>query len=193
MSRHPIFPLGSVLFPGGPLQLRIFERRYLDMVTRCLREDLGFGVCLIADGREVGVPATPCPIGTLARIIDWNTLPDGLLGITAIGGERFRLDQTERGENGLLWADVELIASVPAPPLPEQPKELSALLDQIFALEGLGYEHVQRNEDDPHWLSWRLAEVLPISPEDKYALLALDDPYQRLTILRQVVPSIRID
>ena len=85
----PLFPLNTVLFPGGPLPLRIFETRYLDMVSRCMKDDLPFGVLLIREGAEVG-PAATCDVGTLARIVDWYQGSDGLLGVTAIGTERFR-------------------------------------------------------------------------------------------------------
>ena len=87
----PLFPLGTVLFPGGPLPLRIFEPRYLDMVSDCLRNDKAFGVCLIKDGREVGEPAQPFDVGTMAKIVDWDRTDDGLLAITALGTSRFRI------------------------------------------------------------------------------------------------------
>ena len=85
----PLFPLHTVLFPGGLLPLRIFESRYLDMISDCLRNDRGFGVCLISAGREVGDGAECFDVGTLARIQDWDSTPDGLLGIIARGEQRF--------------------------------------------------------------------------------------------------------
>ena len=91
-STIPLFPLNTVLFPGGPLKLRIFEPRYVDMIGRCMREDTGFGVALIIEGVEAGGPARTANVGTLARIVDFEQLKDGLLGITAHGGERFRID-----------------------------------------------------------------------------------------------------
>jgi len=89
----PLFPLNTVLFPGGPLSLRIFEPRYLDLVRDCTRNGSGFGVCLILQGREAGEPAVPAAVGTFARIVDFYTLSDGLLGIRAEGGERFRVER----------------------------------------------------------------------------------------------------
>ena len=106
MSAHveiPLFPLSTVLFPGGPLQLRIFEPRYLAMVRECARANSAFGVCLILRGREAGVPAQPEAVGTLARISDFYTLPDGLLGIGAEGGQRFRVLRA-RARTGCCWA-----------------------------------------------------------------------------------------
>ncbi|HEY0720771.1 MAG TPA: LON peptidase substrate-binding domain-containing protein, partial [Gammaproteobacteria bacterium] len=93
--RIPLFPLHSVLFPGGPLALRIFEPRYLDMVSRCMREECAFGISLIQEGDEVGDAAQPYEIGTLARISYFERRPDGLLGITVRGEQRFRIIDTE--------------------------------------------------------------------------------------------------
>jgi Lon protease-like protein len=108
----PLFPLGTVLFPGGPLPLRIFEQRYLDMISSCLKNDSRFGVLLIRTGKETG-DATTHSVGTLARIVDWYQGSDGLLGITAIGEERFRLLQSERQENGLHLGDVKRLEAEP--------------------------------------------------------------------------------
>ena len=90
----PLFPLNTVLFPGGPLSLRIFEPRYLDMVRRCLKERGGFGVVLILEGLEAGVVGRVADTGTSARIVDFDTLPDGLLGIVCVGE---RLEEREAG------------------------------------------------------------------------------------------------
>ena len=79
--RIPLFPLNTVLFPGGPLPLRIFETRYIDMISERMREDAPFGVLLIKEGHEAG-PASTYEIGTLARITDWYQGSDGLLGIS---------------------------------------------------------------------------------------------------------------
>ena len=114
----PLFPLNTVLFPGGPLRLRIFEPRYLDMVSRCMREDSGFGVALIVAGREAGGAAQTVEIGTLARIVDFEQLDDGLLGITARGERRFRILHVHQESDGLNvcqveWRDDEARAEVP--------------------------------------------------------------------------------
>ena len=103
----PLFPLNTVLFPGGPLRLRIFEPRYLDMVSRCMREDTGFGVALIVAGREAGGSAQTVEIGTLARIVDFEQLDDGLLGITARGERRFRIVHVHQESDGLNVCHVE--------------------------------------------------------------------------------------
>ena len=103
----PLFPLRTVLFPGGPLPLRIFEQRYLDMISSCLKRDEPFGVVLIRSGSEVG-SAEVYDSGTLARITDWYQGSDGLLGITATGTDRFRIRSSSRQPDGLLIGDVEI-------------------------------------------------------------------------------------
>ena len=109
MLTIPLFPLNTVLFPEGILPLRIFEPRYLDMVSECLRTNSGFGVCLITEGTEAGGVADCHEIGTLACIIDWHKREDGLLGITAQGIERFRILKKHVRPNQLLEGNVEFI------------------------------------------------------------------------------------
>ena len=117
----PLFPLSTVLLPGGRLDLRIFERRYLDMVRDCSRSGGVFGVCLIVRGREAGEAAVPAAFGTIARIIDFSTLPDGLLGITVRGEGRFHVARNRVRDNGLIIGQVECLASDPVLPVPPQP------------------------------------------------------------------------
>src|SRR5687768_15209514 len=97
----PLFPLNTVLFPGGPLRLRIFEPRYLDMVSRCMRESSSFGVALITEGKEAGGTARTTGVGTTARIVDFERLDDGLLGITARGEQRFTIEDVRTQSDGL--------------------------------------------------------------------------------------------
>jgi Lon protease-like protein len=124
----PLFPLNTVLLPGGRLPLRIFEPRYLDMVRDCMREGTGFGVCLILDGSEAGRPATPARFGTEARIVDFDTLDDGLLGITAEGTARVRVDALRVTAAGLAIGSVERLPPDPPLPVPAQHALLATLL-----------------------------------------------------------------
>jgi len=105
----PLFPLKTVLFPGGPLPLRIFEPRYLDMVSRCLKDDIQFGVVLIADGQEAASSVSTHAQGTLAKICDWYQESDGLLGIRAEGQERFRLISIEQQDDALNIGNIETL------------------------------------------------------------------------------------
>jgi len=180
----PLFPLGTVLFPGGPLPLRIFEARYIDLVRRCLRDDTGFGVVLIREGVEAGGPAETFDVGTYARIVDFSQQPDGLLGIRAAGERRFRILTRRRARDGLNVADVEWLPDDPNLPLPEELAELAPALDSILAQVGEPYASLERRPDDAAWVAGRLAEILPIPPGHKQHCLELDDPTERLRFLR---------
>jgi len=180
----PLFPLGTVLFPGGLLPLRIFETRYIDLVRRCLRHDFGFGVVLIRQGVEAGGPALTYDVGTYARIVDFSQQPDGLLGIRAAGERRFRIVERRRARDGLNVADVEWLPADVPQPLPEEFAELGPALDAILAQVGEPYASLERRLDDAAWVAGRLAEILPIPPGHKQHCLELDDPVERLRFLR---------
>ena len=125
-----MFPLSAVLFPGGVLPLRIFEPRYLDMVSECLRTDSGIGVVLIRDGREVGEVADTYEVGTLCHIRYWHKRPDGLLGVTLQGEQCFRVISKEVRANQLIIAEAELIPESPVIPVTESHQQLVDLLKQ---------------------------------------------------------------
>ena len=185
----PLFPLHTVLLPGAALGLRLFERRYLDMVSDCGRNGRGFGICLILDGEEAGVAATPAAFGTEAVIEDFGTGADGLLTLQVRGARRFHVTRTRVRDNGLVMGDVEWReADIDDPLRPEH--SLLATLLQHF-LEKVGGEHSKVSNarfDDASWVSWRLAEFMPIGDEQRLALLQLDDPHARLDQLLQLMP-----
>jgi Lon protease-like protein len=180
----PLFPLGTVLFPGGPLGLRIFEARYIDMIRRCMREDTGFGVVLIREGPEAGGPATTFEVGTYARITDFSQQPDGLLGITALGTRRFRILERRRARDGLNLADVEWLPEEKTVPLPGEFAELGPAVEAAIVQAGAPYLGVERRPSDAGWVSSRLAEILPLPATHKQHCLELDDPVERLRYLR---------
>jgi Lon protease-like protein len=185
----PLFPLSAVLFPGGPLNLRIFERRYLDLVRDCSRSGSGFGVCLILEGREVGEPAVPAAIGTLARITDFCTLPDGLLGISAEGGERFQVASTRVRSDGLVHGEVRFWPEEPIVAIPPEHALLATILDRLVEQIGGMLARVERARfDDASWVGFRLAELLPLAQPEKQHLLQMTDPLQRLVQLQHYVP-----
>ena len=188
----PLFPLHTVLFPGGTLPLRIFEPRYLDMVSNCMKTNSGFGVCLIREGSEVGKAADTYETGTLSEICYFNQQPDGLLGITAKGQQRFRILATEVQPNQLTTATVELLENEPPTPLPKQYQKTSEILRGL--LEQLGYPFIkmEKHYDDASWVSSRLAELLPIRLEQKQYFLQLDDPIQRLERLLALLDDMEI-
>ncbi len=185
----PLFPLSSVLFPGGTLSLRIFERRYLDMIRDCARHASGFGVCLILDGREAGAPAVPAAVGTLARITDFHTRDDGLLGIHAEGGERFRVSRTRVRDNGLIHGEVTFLATDAVEPLPAHCSLLATILERLY--DRIGGEPAKTDRarfDDAAWVGWRLAEALPLEPAERQHLLQTDGAVARLERLLHLLP-----
>ncbi|NII12276.1 LON peptidase substrate-binding domain-containing protein [Oleiagrimonas sp. C23AA] len=185
----PLFPLSGVLFPEAPLQLRIFESRYLDMLRECSRTGQGFGVCLILDGREVGEPATPAAVGTLARVTDFYTLPDGLLGITALGSERFRVVHTRVRSNGLVRGDVQCWLPEPVMPVPPEFGLLVTILQRMAELmDERDLEAEPERFDDASWVGFRLAELLPLDVAERQQMLELTDPLARLAELRDILP-----
>ncbi len=186
----PLFPLKTVLFPGGPLPLRIFEQRYLDMISRCLREEIDFGVVLIRSGSEAG-PATTHDIGTQAHISDWYQGSDGLLGVTAIGRERFVIDDTRREKDGLLVGNISRLPMPPPQALPEAYLPLAEILAGVIDDLGRLYRDVERHYDDADWVGFRFAEILPIDASQKQACLEMDDPIERLKSMRAVLETVR--
>jgi Lon protease-like protein len=186
-AETPIFPLNTVLFPGGVLPLRIFEARYVDMVGRCMREGSAFGVVLIRRGVEAGGSALPHMIGTLARVVDFDQLPDKLLGITTRGTQRFRCLTTRVQDNGLHLAQIELLPPDPIVPLPEEFARYAGLLEQALPQMGDFFKHLEPQYGDAAWVSGRLAEVMPILLADKQRLLEIDDPIARLHVLQPLM------
>lgn len=186
----PLFPLNTVLFPGGPLPLRIFEPRYIDMISDCMKNDSPFGVLLIRDGREVG-PATTYDVGTLARITDWYQGSDGLLGVTAVGEQRFRVLSSHRQPNGLNIGTVELLPEERSMPIPDEFRSIAQILAGVLDDLGRLYESVERHLDDAAWVSSRFIEVLPIDLETKQHCLEDADAAARLKLVQELVNSAR--
>ncbi|MET4569743.1 LON peptidase substrate-binding domain-containing protein [Rhodanobacter soli] len=185
----PLFPLASVLFPGGQLQLRIFEPRYLDLVRECTRHGTGFGVCLILQGQEVGEPAVPAAIGTIARISDFHRDDDGLLGIVAEGGARFRVARSRVRSDGLLRGDVEVWPDEPEQQVPVEFALLQTILERLIETMAPHWRDAPRSAyDDASWLGFRLAELLPLDVGEQQRMLELNDPVQRLAELRDILP-----
>jgi Lon protease-like protein len=185
----PLFPLNAVLVPGSTLGLRIFEARYLDMVRECARSGRGFGVCLIMQGQEAGEPALPAAVGTLASIVDFDTLPDGLLGISVTGGARFRVQRSRIRGNGLVIGEVRGWPDEPVVPVPLEFSLLPAILERLAEQSGLSWRNGPRERyDDASWVGFRLAELLPLGDAERQHLLEVTDPVERLTALRDAMP-----
>lgn len=179
----PLFPLTTVLFPGGVLPLRIFEARYLDMVGECLRNQSGFGVCAIKSGSEVGRAADCYEIGTLATISDFDQSEDGLLAVLASGKRRFRVLQRHVESNQLLRATVEWLDDCVDAPLPDSHRPMADFLAQLIKRAGKPYVDQPGHFSSSVWVAGRLAELLPFALADKQRLLEIDHALERLEVL----------
>ena len=188
----PLFPLQAVLFPGGLLRLKVFEARYLDLVSRCLREDLPFGVVCLRQGTEVlrrGSPRTPTrfeTVGVLARLREVDAEQSGILQVNCLGGQRVRLATVRQQDDGLWLADAQAVDDddVRAPPDDLAPT-VAALSKAIDSLQAQGQHPFAQpyRLDDAAWVANRWCEILPISLAAKQKLMELDEPVQRLRLV----------
>lgn len=196
MDTIPLFPLSTVLVPHGRIALRIFEPRYLDLVGRCLKgDDSGFGIVWLREGHEVyhqdaEADTRLAQVGTYARIVDWDSLPNQRLGITVEGTQKFRLVSSFQQADHLHFADIEWIDEEPWIPLPEQSDELKALFAQL-----LQHPHVERLKlspvvEDVSTLSYLLTQLLPLPEPVKFQLLTQTDALNRLQLLMDLLDEI---
>jgi Lon protease-like protein len=185
----PLFPLRTVLFPGGPLSLRIFEPRYVDMVGHCMREGTPFGVVLIHAGGEVGPVAEMATVGTEARIVDFTTLPDGLLGLSCIGEGIFRVRSRWTLRDGLHMAEVERLPAASPQPVPAEYRGLQQALRCALAEMPELYAGNTPCWEDASWVSFRLAEIVPLPLPARLELLTLRDPLERLSRIAAALPQ----
>jgi len=183
----PLFPLNTVLFPGGVLPLRIFEPRYLDMVSQCLRTDCGIGVVLIRQGQEVGQAAETYNVGTLCKIRYWNRRPDGMLGVTLAGQQRFSILSRNVSKNQSVQAEIELLPGITSCPLPEAQHYLARILQNILGQLEPPYSTMKQQLDDADWVVSRLIELLPLDLSLKQRLLMLDNAQKKLAEIDEIV------
>jgi Lon protease-like protein len=186
MNEIPLFPLNTVLFPGGRLPLRIFEQRYMDMAKACLRDGSAFGVCLIREGKEVGTPATPVAVGCLARIGNWDMPQLGMLHITARGEQRFRILERRVQGDGLALASIDLLPDDNDASIPESCSGCVKLLERVIEQQSGLFEPPHRL-DSASWVSSRLAEMLPLPLPAKQELLELSDARARIERLNALL------
>lgn len=186
----PLFPLHAVLLPGAALGLRVFERRYLDMLRERGRQDSTFGVCLILDGDEVGGPALPAAYGVEARIEDFDVGADGVLVLRLRGQRRFHVLRTRVRDNGLVLADVQWSPPDHDDELRPEHALLATVLEHIIEQAGAAFAPVHPGQlDQAAWVGWRLAELLPLEEPQRLQLLQQDDPHQRLQDLLRWIPA----
>ena len=193
----PLFPLGAVLLCGGKLPLRIFEPRYLDLVGRCLKTDTGFGVVLIRDGRETrgeggqGGPPSIFEVGTYAKILDFNPISGGRLGVLCGGGEKFRVHRSWEAADKLMMAEVEFLPAERDAAIGEEFQSLVETLRLLVKHPMIQELSLDVNYEDARSVGWRLAELLPLALETKQSLLQMQAPRERLLELRRLVAKLR--
>ena len=183
----PLFPLNTVLYPGGPLPLRVFEPRYLDMVSNSMRTETPIGVVLIKEGNEVGPAPEVYDIGTLSEISYWHKRTDGLLGITLKGTQRFKIQDIQINKSQLITADVELIDNINEIALDEDNKHLASILENILDQLDPPFKTLKRELEDAEWLSARLLELLPAELGVKQSLLESNSVSERLAIIDSIL------
>ena len=188
----PLFPLDAVLFPGGALPLRIFEPRYLDMISDCMKSESGIGVVLIKDGHEAGAAAKVHEFGTISYISYWHKRTDGMLGITLKGEQRFRVLSTEIKANQLTVAEVELLPDFDVREKEYDAEQFVTLLKQIIAQLEPPYTTMTKHYDDLDWVSARLIELLPLELKDKQKMLVMSDVYERIDCLHPLLVSMEM-
>jgi len=197
LQEIPLFPLQLVLFPGGRLDLQIYERRYIDLVTHCMRTQTGFGVCLLKQGLETaaaGTSQTMHRTGTYANIIDWDQLPNGLLGITGEGSAKFNIEECWQAPSDVLTAKVTFSEkdSVGKEPIPidDDYTALAQLLQNLESHPLVEQQNLIIDYDNLWDLGWRLAELIPIENEKRQQLLEIDDPWERIENIEQLVSEL---
>lgn len=186
LAHLPLFLLNTVLFPEDRLPLRVFEARYLDMVSACLKAERPFGVCLIRRGQEVGEPAEPVGVGTLAFIEEWEMPQAGMLHILVRGGGRFQIERPYQ-EHKLAYADVRLFAEEAQLAVPEEFSPLARLLQQVIAQSPSPLIPAPHRLDDASWVGMRLAQLLPVPSEVKQDWLEHRTPLARLQAIQETL------
>ncbi len=193
-ARLPLFPLRAVLFPGGLLNLKVFEARYLDLVTTCLREQSRFGAICLRQGKEVGRDGVRLePVGVFARITEVDSQQSGILQVRCVGGQRFELDEIPVQRDDGLWEAAALTIEddapeTPAPELLDTVKALAQAIGTLKAQGALPFEEPFRL-DDAGWVANRWCELLPIPLAAKQKLMALPSPSSRLALVDEFLRS----
>lgn len=183
----PLFPLNTLVFPGGRLPLRVFEQRYLDMIKQAIADSTPFGICAIREGAEVGAPAVPYAIGTRVIITDWDMPQTGILHIDTQAQQRFVIRSLHTEPNGLLIGSVESVSVEVIAPIPDELQLAAEILRHIVKEYGDAHFPTPHHFEDAVWVGYRLSEVLPLKLSVKQNLLEMNDSVERLRILNEIL------
>ncbi|MGM0769700.1 MAG: LON peptidase substrate-binding domain-containing protein [Pseudomonadota bacterium] len=189
----PLFPLNSIVLPKGRIPLQLFEPRYIDMLTRCLKEDRGFVVVLLREGLETKKEAAFYDIGTYVRIIDFQQLDNGLLGITVEGEGKVSVVRSWQAPDGLNLGDVECLMDEAECEVPERYTELPSVLRALFRHPVIRDLDMKVDYQDARDVGWRLTELLPLDKQEKQRLVELQDPLARLSRLQTLLEALEQD
>ena len=181
----PLFPLNTVVFPGGRLPLKIFEQRYLEMVKQAIAASTPFGICAIREGTETGTPAVPYSIGTCVRITDWDMPQTGILHVETLAQERFVVRSTHVEPSGLLIGAVEAVTPESALAVPEDLELAVEILRHIISEFADAHFPAPHDFGNAVWVGYRLSEVLPLKLSVRQNLLEMNDSITRLRILTE--------
>ena len=192
----PLFPLGTVLFPGGVLPLRIFEPRYLDMIANCMRDSSPFGVVLLRRGGEVMKDSHTSEVefhgvGTEARVFDFSQTEKGILAVVASGERRFVVERAESASDGLMIGHVSLLADECDSEITEEHGELLKVLIELVKHPLIQELKLDMDLTKAQSVSYRLSDLLPLAPEEKQKLLEIDAAEERLSRLRKIIDKFR--
>ncbi len=198
LTSLPLFPLASLLFPGGVLALRVFEVRYLDMVRKCHHADAPFGVVSLRSGQEVRRAGAPVEqlhnVGTLATIDQLHSPQPGLIQLQCRGGQRFRIIHSHLLPHGLWVADVEMLPADRPISVPEHLAATARALEQVLAslrerdpASPAAIMPTPAQLNDCGWVANRWCELLPVPLELKQQLMQLDNPFVRLELVGDVL------
>jgi uncharacterized protein len=200
LNNLPLFPLGSVLYPGSVLPLRIFEVRYLDMIKRCIDNGAPFGVVSLTQGNEVVQPGQSeafATVGTLATITHHESPQPGLRMIRCLGQQRFRTSRTERLKHGLWVADVSYLPEDSVVSVPQELASCRSLFESVLARMPAGTQAdffsgqaEEKQLSDCSWLANRWCQLLPLPLEMKQRLLELDSPLIRLKLVSDLLDKL---
>jgi uncharacterized protein len=193
----PLFPLGTVLFPDGLLSLRVFEVRYLDMISKCRKAGAPFGVVSLTQGSEVRQPGAQeafSQVGTLATLLEFENPQPGLMLVRATGAQRFRITSSDQLKHGLWVADVERIPADLAVTIPDDLKPTADALQRLIQSLQLKADNPGPMPlqppwklDDCGWVANRWCELLPLPVALKQRLMELDNPLVRLELVSDVL------
>ena len=189
----PLFPLNSIVLPKGRIPLQLFEPRYIDMLTRCLKEDRGFVVVLLREGLETKKEAAFYDIGTYVRIIDFQQLENGLLGITVEGEGKVSVVRSWQAPDGLNLGDVECLMDEAECEVPERYTELPSVLRALFRHPVIRDLDMKVDYQDARDVGWRLTELLPLDKQEKQRVVELQDPLARLSRLQTLLEALEQD